>query len=33
MNVQFKKVLDLCVLSMLKDSDQYGYELATRCPR
>ncbi len=29
MNVQFKKgVLDLCVLSMLKDSDQYGYELA-----
>ncbi len=29
MNVQFKKgVLDLCVLSMLKESDQYGYELA-----
>ena len=29
MNVQFKKgVLDLCVLSMLKGSDQYGYELA-----
>ena len=29
MNVQFKKgVLDLCVLSMLKNSDQYGYELA-----
>ncbi|HOO61117.1 MAG TPA: PadR family transcriptional regulator [Bacillota bacterium] len=29
MNVQFKKgVLDLCVLSMLKDSDCYGYELA-----
>lgn len=30
MNVQFKKgVLDLCVLSMLKESDQYGYELAS----
>lgn len=30
MNVQFKKgVLDLCVLSMLKGSDQYGYELAS----
>ncbi len=30
MNVQFKKgVLDLCVLSMLKTSDQYGYELAS----
>jgi PadR family transcriptional regulator, regulatory protein PadR len=29
-NVQFKKgVLDLCVLSMLKTSDQYGYELAS----
>ena len=29
MNVQFKKgVLDLCVLSMLKHGDQYGYELA-----
>ena len=29
MNVQNKKgVLYLCVLSMLKDSDQYGYELA-----
>ncbi len=30
MNVQFKKgVLDLCVLSMLKTNDQYGYELAS----
>lgn len=30
MNVQFKKgVLDLCVLSMLKHGDQYGYELAS----
>lgn len=30
MNVQFKKgVLDLCVLAMLKDSDRYGYELAS----
>ena len=29
MNIQFKKgVLELCVLSMLKDGDKYGYELA-----
>ena len=30
MNIQFKKgVLELCVLSMLKSQDQYGYELAS----
>lgn len=29
MNIQFKKgVLELCVLSLLKESDKYGYELA-----
>ena len=29
MNIQFKKgVLELCVLSMLQQSDRYGYELA-----
>ena len=28
MNIQLKKgVLELCVLSLLKDSDKYGYEL------
>lgn len=31
MNVQFKKgVLELCVLSLLKQGDKYGYELADR---
>ena len=31
MNTQYKKgVLDLCVLSILKNGDQYGYELANR---
>ena len=30
MNTQFKKgVLELCVLSLLKDSDRYGYELVS----
>lgn len=30
MNIQFKKgVLELCVLSMLLQKDQYGYELAS----
>jgi len=30
MNIQFKKgVLELCVLSMLTQQDQYGYELAS----
>ncbi len=30
MNIQFKKgVLELCVLSMLVQQDQYGYELAS----
>lgn len=29
MNIQFKKgVLELCVLSLLKQGDKYGYELA-----
>ena len=29
MNTQFKKgVLELCVLSLLKQGDKYGYELA-----
>ncbi len=29
MNVQYKKgVLELCVLSLLKQGDKYGYELA-----
>lgn len=29
MNVQFKKgVLELCVLVLISDKDQYGYELA-----
>ena len=29
MNTQFKKgVLELCVLSLLKRGDKYGYELA-----
>ena len=29
MNTQFKKgVLELCVLSLLKNGDKYGYELA-----
>ena len=29
MNTQFKKgVLELCVLSLLKHGDKYGYELA-----
>ena len=29
MNVQFKKgVLELCVLSLLKGKDRYGYEMA-----
>ena len=29
MNIQFKKgVLELCVLSMLRQGDRYGYELA-----
>ncbi|MCE5236511.1 MAG: PadR family transcriptional regulator [Clostridiaceae bacterium] len=31
MNAQFKKgVLELCVLSLLKKGDAYGYELAER---
>jgi PadR family transcriptional regulator, regulatory protein PadR len=30
MNIQFKKgVLELCVLAMLAQKDQYGYELAS----
>lgn len=30
MNIQFKKgVLELCVLSLLKRSDRYGYELVS----
>ncbi len=29
MNIQFKKgVLEMCVLSLLKQGDKYGYELA-----
>ena len=29
MNIQLKKgVLDLCVLSLLKDKDRYGYEIS-----
>ncbi|NCB73633.1 MAG: PadR family transcriptional regulator [Clostridia bacterium] len=29
MNTQYKKgVLELCVLSMLKDKDRYGYEIS-----
>lgn len=31
MNIQFKKgVLELCVLSMLKQDDQYGYDVASK---
>ena len=30
MNIQFKKgVLELCVLSMLREKDRYGYELVS----
>ena len=31
MTIQFKKgVLELCVLSMLKQDDQYGYDIASK---
>jgi len=31
MTIQFKKgVLELCVLSMLKQDDQYGYDVASK---
>ena len=31
MTIQFKKgVLELCVLSMLKEEDQYGYDVASK---
>lgn len=31
MNIQFKKgVLELCVLSMLRRDDQYGYDVASK---
>lgn len=31
MTIQFKKgVLELCVLSMLKQEDQYGYDVASK---
>lgn len=31
MNIQFKKgILELCVLSLLKEGDMYGYELFNR---
>ena len=34
MNTQFKKgVLELCVLSLLKSGDKYGYELAETISR
>ena len=34
MMIQFKKgVLELCVLSMLKRDDQYGYDVASRLSR
>ena len=34
MMIQFKKgVLELCVLSMLKQDDQYGYDVASKLSR
>ena len=31
MNTQYKKgVLELCILSLLKKQDQYGYEISDR---
>ena len=34
MNTQFKKgALELCVLSLLKNGDKYGYELAEKISR
>lgn len=34
MNIQFKKgVLELCVLSLLKKGDRYGYELVSEISR
>lgn len=34
MNIQYKKgVLELCVLSLLKQGDKYGYELAEAISR
>lgn len=31
MTIQFKKgILELCILSMLKDGDRYGYDIASK---